>query len=151
FRVWKAMSETETGAPNQLIIWERLMDAQTLLLTGNSETVYGLVSFDLKRDGPTVVEAPPMLLGGINDMWQHVLAAIGQTGIDQGKGGKFLLLPPDFKGEASQGYFVVKCTNYQMSMGVRGFLVDGKPDKAVASLKTTKIYPLSQAGKHPQM
>src|SRR5262245_28494232 len=73
------------------------------------------------------------------------------SGIDQGKGGKFLLLPPDFKGEASQGYFVVKCTNYQMSMGVRGFLVDGKPDKAVASLKTTKIYPLSQAGKHPQM
>jgi hypothetical protein len=35
------------------------MSAQSLLLTANTETVYGTSFFDLKCDGPTVVEAPP--------------------------------------------------------------------------------------------
>jgi hypothetical protein len=33
------------------------MDAATLLLTSNCETVYGLCAIDLKRDGPVVIEA----------------------------------------------------------------------------------------------
>ena len=36
-------------------------------------------------------------------------------------------------------------------MGVRGFQVDGKPDQAVALMKTTRIYPLSQAANPPAM
>src|ERR1700761_3446122 len=52
---------------NQLIIWESLMDSKTLLLTGNSETVYAINFLDLERDGPTVIETPPGLLGGLSD------------------------------------------------------------------------------------
>src|SRR6185295_1628236 len=33
--------------------------------------------------------------------------------------------------------------------GVRGFLQEGKPDKAVALMKTTKVYPLSQSNNPP--
>lgn len=62
--VWKGVAQAGTGAPNQLVLWEQLMDGETLLLTGNTETVYGLVAIDLKRDGPVVIEAPPGLLGG---------------------------------------------------------------------------------------
>src|SRR5262245_34032145 len=36
----------------QVVIWEQLMDAQTLLLTANTETVYAIGFFDLKKDGP---------------------------------------------------------------------------------------------------
>nr|WP_272490456.1 DUF1254 domain-containing protein [Rhizobium leguminosarum] len=43
------------------------MDAQTLLLTGNTETVYGLAAIDLQRDGPVVIEVPPKMLGGFSD------------------------------------------------------------------------------------
>src|SRR5689334_8017168 len=32
-RVWKGTAEAGTGAPNQLVVWETLMDAETLLLT----------------------------------------------------------------------------------------------------------------------
>ena len=39
--VWRGVIEAGAGKPNQLVIWE-LMDAATLLLTGNTETVYGL-------------------------------------------------------------------------------------------------------------
>jgi hypothetical protein len=38
-------------------IWETLMDAATILLTANTETVYALGHLDLKTDGATVVEA----------------------------------------------------------------------------------------------
>src|SRR5262245_62823038 len=107
------------------------MDAQSLLLTGNTETVYGLCSFDLKRDGPVVIEAPAMMLGGITDIWQHQIMDIGPTGADKGQGGKFLLLPPDHDRPVPDGYFTAKAQTYGVSLGVRGFQVDGKPDQAV--------------------
>ncbi len=145
YNVWKGVAVAGSATPNQMVIWETLMDGQTLLLTGNTETVYGLASFDLKRDGPLVVEVPPMMLGGINDMWQNEIAGIGPTGEDKGKGGKFLLLPPAYAGNVPKGYMVLKCPTYRVSLGVRGFLQDGKPDHAVALMKSTKVYPLSQA------
>jgi len=43
----------------QVVLWEDLMDAKTMLLTANTETVYGLSHLALQSDGPTVVEAPP--------------------------------------------------------------------------------------------
>src|SRR5215813_436143 len=58
YAVWKGVSSFAPAKPNQIVIWESLMDAQTLLLTGNTETVYGLAGFDL-RDGPLVIEVPP--------------------------------------------------------------------------------------------
>jgi hypothetical protein len=53
--------------PNHLVIWENLMDAQTVLLTANAETVYAMGQLDLKKDGPTVVEAPSQMLGLLQD------------------------------------------------------------------------------------
>ena len=151
YNVWKGVAAAGSGTPNQMVIWETLMDAQTLLLTGNTETVYGLASFDLKRDGPVIVEVPPMMLGGINDMWQNEIAGIGPPGIDKGKGGKFLLLPPGYSGTVPKGYIVLKCPTFEVSLGVRGFQEEGKTDKAVALMKTTKIYPLSKAANAPPM
>lgn len=149
FHVWKGVAEAGGGAPNQMVIWETLMDAATLLLTGNTETVYGLISLDLKRDGPVVLEMPPKLLGGITDMWQNENAGIGPMGADKGEGGKFLLLPPGYTGSVPDGYITVQCTNYRMSLGVRGFQVEGKTDHAVGLMKTTKIYPLANAANPP--
>ncbi|MDG2047714.1 MAG: DUF1254 domain-containing protein, partial [Halioglobus sp.] len=44
---------------NQVMMFDRLLDSNPLFLTGNTDTVYSLVMFDLERDGPTVVEIPP--------------------------------------------------------------------------------------------
>ncbi len=49
--------------PQQVVIWEDLADPKTLLLTSNAETVYALTHLALQSDGPTVVEAPPNMLG----------------------------------------------------------------------------------------
>ena len=76
--------------PTQVVIWEKaLMDAQTVLLTANTETVYAMTHLALKTDGPTVVEAPPHMLGFFQDGLQRYLADVGPLGADKGKGGEF--------------------------------------------------------------
>jgi hypothetical protein len=136
---------------NQVVIWEQLMDAQTLLLTPNTETVYVMGNLDLKADGPTVIEAPPKMLGIAMDMLQRYLVDIGLAGPDKGAGGKYLFLPPGYTGDVPDGYFRVKSPTYTVSYGLRGFLKDGKTDEAVALMKQLKIYPLAKKNDPPAM
>ncbi|MGB5280371.1 MAG: DUF1254 domain-containing protein, partial [Arenicellales bacterium] len=63
-------------------------------LTGNDVTVYAFASLDLKVDGPTVVEIPPGMYGNANDAAFKYLTDFGPTGPDNGKGGKYLFVPP---------------------------------------------------------
>ena len=41
-----------------MVIFDDLMDSDPIFLPGNTDTVYALAFFDLKRDGPIVVEVP---------------------------------------------------------------------------------------------
>jgi hypothetical protein len=136
---------------NQVIIWESLMNAKTLVLTANTETVYGMGFLDLKADGPTVFEAPQKMLGAAMDLLQRFLVDIGPLGPDKGQGGKYLFLPPDYKGEPPKGYFVVRSPTYTVNCFIRGFKVDGKTDQAVGLMKQTKVYPLAKAEAPPKM
>ena len=76
------------------------MDAQTLLLTANTETVYAIAYLYLSEDGPTVVEVPPKMLGLAMDMLQRFLVDFGVLGPDHGQGGKYLFCRRDTKGSA---------------------------------------------------
>jgi hypothetical protein len=136
---------------NQAIIWESLMNAKTLLLTANTETVYGMGYLYLKADGATVLEAPPKMLGLAMDALQRFLVDIGPLGPDKGAGGKYLFLPPDHTGSVPEGYFVVKSPTYSVTYGVRGFQVNGKTDEAVGLMKQLKIYPLASKDNPPKM
>src|SRR5262245_3281885 len=90
---------------NKMMIWEQLLDGPTLVLTDHTETVYAIGHLDLKKDGLTVIEAPPKMLGIIQDGVQRYLTDIGPLGPDKGAGGKFLVLPPDYNGKVPEGYF----------------------------------------------
>jgi len=64
--------------------------------------------------GPMVMETPAGMLGAFNDAWFRYIADIGPFGEDKGKGGKYLILPPDYNGEIPEGYFtevslLIKC------------------------------------------
>jgi hypothetical protein len=153
-----AIYETQQGfanfgatRSNQIIIWEQRMDAQTLLLTANTETVYGMGILDLKTDGATVFEAPPEMLGLAMDALQRYLCDIGMAGQDKGKGGKYLFLPPGYAGEVPEGHFAIKSPTYVVDIGVRGFLQDGKTDHAVGLMKQIKVYPLAMKASPPAM
>ena len=138
------------GPDNQTnVIWETLVDPKTVELTANDNTVYSFIWIDTKK-GPLVVEIPPMVLGAIDDFWYRWVADIGITGADKGKGGKYLILPPGYKGDIPSGYFVVRPSTYGNWMPFRSFLVDGSPKPGVESVKKKlKIYQLADASNPP--
>ncbi|WP_297704448.1 DUF1254 domain-containing protein [uncultured Eudoraea sp.] len=111
------------------------MQASENYLTGNNSTVYAFASLDLGVDGPTVVEIP--------DADFKYLTDFGPTGPDLGKGGKYLFVPADYKGDIpSEGYFVIKSNSYRIWAMMRGFDV-GNGDEAVKWFEERlKVYPL---------
>ena len=137
---------------NQVAIFENLMDSKSLWLTANSETVYASTFLNLKKDGPTVIESPPNVLGILDDMWMRYVGDIGNAGPDRGQGGKFVVLPPGFEGGVPEGYHAFQSGTHGVWLLVRGFLVDGDPRQAVASMKKyLRIYPLERADNPPKM
>lgn len=138
------------GIDGTVGIFETLMDSKSLFLTPNTESVYYATWIDLKN-GPIVVETPPDVLGVVNDFWFRYVCDMGNAGPDKGKGGKFLILPPDFKGTPPAGYFVFKSPTYGNLVLGRGFMKDGSTKAAVESIKQhMRVYPLSQAAAaHP--
>ena len=88
------------------------MDSRSTFLTANTSTPYSWMWLDL-RDGPIVLESPPKVLGALNDMWYRWVVDIGLTGPDQGKGGKYLILPPGSQDMNPEGYIVVQSPTNQ--------------------------------------
>jgi hypothetical protein len=145
-------SIAEFGPANQTnVIWEDLMDSKTVALTGNDNTIYSFVWLDTKK-GPLVVEIPPMVLGLIDDFWYRWVADVGITGADKGKGGKYLILPPDYTGAVPEGYHVLKPSTYGTYLAFRSFLVDGSTKPGVESAKKhLKIYQLADKANPPEV
>jgi len=137
---------------NQMVIFETLMDSRSLWLTANTETVYASNFLDLKEDSSIVIEAPSNVLGILDDMWMRYITDIGNAGPDKGKGGKYLILSPDYKGEIPEGFYVFKSQTYGVWFVLRGFLVNGDPKPAVENIESNlKIYPLSEIADPPAM
>lgn len=132
-------------------IFEQLVDSRSIFLTANDNTIYSWTWVDLK-DGPLVLEVPPKVLGLIDDMWYRWVGDVGITGPDHGQGGKYLLLPPAYKGAIPKGYHVVQAPTYNLWIPWRSFLVDGDPKPGIALVKKfTKIYPLGHKGPVPEL
>jgi hypothetical protein len=134
-------------ADNTLVTMEQMCDSTGMFLTPNTVTPQTWPFLNLKKR-PLVVELPPKVLGLADDMWFRYITDLGFLGPDKGKGGKYLFLPPDYKGEVPEGYFVVKSPTYGVWIPFRNFAVDGDVKPALESLKKhMRIYPLSEAGK----
>jgi hypothetical protein len=132
---------------NTVVIFSDLMDAKSLFLTANADTVYYMAVVDLTK-GPMVVEQPPMGLGTINDMWFSWIIDIGFPGPDRGDGGKYLLVPPGYDGPLPEGgFYVARSRTTRVLYAARSFLTNNDP-KPTAELikKSIKIYPYTPGG-----
>lgn len=140
------------GPPNTTaMLFENLMDSKSLYLTPNTVSVYQALWLELGNE-PMVIETPPKVLGIIDDAWFHYVADFGNAGPDKGQGGKFLMVPPGYKGEIPDGYHVAKTETYGNWVIWRGFQVDGSTKPAVEATKANfRVYPLSQKDNPPQM
>jgi hypothetical protein len=127
---------------NDVTIFSDLMDAKSLFLTANADTVYYMSVVDLTK-GPMVIEQPSGALGTINDMWFSWVIDIGRPGPDRGLGGKYLIVPPGYDGPLPEGgYFIAHSKTNHVLYAARSFLVDNDPKPAVENIKANmKIYP----------
>lgn len=132
-------------------ITAELMDARSLFLTPNSTTVYVLTCIDLK-DGPIVAEIPSGVLGPVDDAFFRYVTDVGLVGPDQGKGGKYLFVPPDYKGELpAEGYFVAHSPTYVNFILYRAFVQNGDIAAGVAHVQqNARIYPLAASANPPE-
>ena len=150
----KEGSEKIFGAGyNVLPVWKKRLDAKTLVTTPNSDVIYAMSYLDLGKDGPMVFEAPPMLQGILQDFWQRPIPVdggkfagdVGLPGPDAGKGGKFLILPPGYKGKVPDGYYVYRSGTNNVFVFLRAFYQDPKDlSPPVKLMEQVKFYPLGK-------
>jgi len=133
---------------NEVIVFSELMDARSLFLTANADTIYVMGYLDLSQ-GPVVIEAPPKFLGVVQDAWFRWITDLGLPGPDRGEGGKYLIVPPDYQGTLPEGVFSIarSRTNSVLWFG-RSFLADHSDPKPVVETikKYTKVYPYEPGG-----
>jgi hypothetical protein len=117
---------------------------EQLVFTANSDTPYGPLLLDLSI-GPLVVALPPgPLIVCSMDVNQRWVADMGLPGPDAGKGGKHLLIGPDYTGDVpTSGFFVHRASSNRQIVGARSLPVGGDVQGAKERLKTITVYPLN--------
>jgi len=135
------------------IVWWRKGSWKNQSPTPNVNTRYMYFFINTKQDGPVVVELPPAVSGAsfygtIEDAWYVPLTDIGF----EGEGGKFLVLPPDYKDAVPDGYTPVHPATYNTMTLLRSILASSsEKDEQVGDelVKHVKVYPLSKAANPP--
>lgn len=144
--------EKMQGGPNQVAYWSKPLNWKNQTLTPNPETIYFMPFYDT-RNGPVVLDIPPAvggsITGSVDDGWQNPLEDVGPAGVDKGKGGKYLILPPGYKGKVPAGYIPLPSATYQGYAILRSNMAGGSDadiQNAVTYAKRIKFYPYA-AGK----
>jgi hypothetical protein len=141
---------------NQIVYWSHLPDWKIQTLTPNPDAIYLAAFINTKEAGPMVLEIPPADEGSITatvmDAWQAALEDVGPAGVDQGKGGKYLILPPGYNDKGPDGYIPLPSDTFQNYSLLRSILKstgDADVARGVAYGKRIRLYPLSQAANPP--
>lgn len=155
--MYQAMANQAHGSFNQIVYWSKLSNWKNQTLTPNPDAIYIMPFFNTKDVGPVVLEIPAAgdgtIVGSIDDCWQTAIEDVGPAGVDKGKGGKYLILPPDYKGKPPAGYLPMPSSTYESYALLRSILKSGSDAdvaKAVDYAKRIKVYPLSQAAQPPE-
>jgi hypothetical protein len=139
---------------NDIIAYSAAATPKLEAVTANSTTPYISACTDLRK-GPVVLElpaaGPASLFGQVEDAWQLPIAEVGPSGLDQGKGGKYLFTPPDYTGPVPQGYIHVPSPGYRLAFAFRSIPSPGKSAAdAYQYAKNLRMYFLSEAASPPQ-
>ena len=102
----------------------------------------GSATLDLSQ-GPMVIEVPAgPYVALVNDHNQGWILDMGLPGPNAGKGGKHLILPPDYKGTIPSGYQVGRSPTIKILVAIRALPVGGDVKGAMDALRAVKIHPL---------
>ncbi|MFC5791705.1 DUF1254 domain-containing protein [Agromyces tardus] len=141
----------------EFVYWSKLLDWRNQTLTPNPDLIYYMAFMDPGRDGPIVVDIPPgtddhVLNGSLCNIWQVPLEDVGRFGADEGRGARYLLLPPGYDGDVPDGYLVLQCDTRRVYALLRSVLPERTQEALDAGLeycRGIRIYPLAQANDPP--
>ena len=155
--MYQEMVTKTKGGFNQVLYWSRLLDWKNRTLTPNPDVIYLMPFFNTKDVGPVVLEIPPadegLFNGSVMNYWQAAIEDVGPGGVDKGRGGKYLILPPGYdRTSIPAGYIAMPSDTYQGYALIRSVPKSGSEAdiaKAVAYARRIKAYPLAQAANPP--
>ncbi|MDX2320797.1 MAG: DUF1214 domain-containing protein [Moritella sp.] len=148
------------GDLNDVIYLSKPFDSKHGFLTANDVTAYSWASLT-SEPGPIIIEVPAAsdkvnYFGTVVNAWDQPIEDVGPAGADKGKGGKYLFLPPGYKGDKSkeelqkEGYLVYQTDTYQYGFSFRPVLSNGGTDADAAEYaQKIKIYYLADAANPP--
>jgi hypothetical protein len=139
---------------NDIVWWPKGGGWKNQSLDVDTSVRYLYIFCNTKSDGPIVLDVPPAVTaasfyGTAMDTWQVPLVDLGL----EGKGGKYLILPPDYKGDVPAGYIPVRPKTYNTYTLLRSILAtrsEADVHAGDALVKQVKVYPLSKAGNPPE-
>ena len=141
---------------NDIVAYSQPANERVEALTANNQVPYTTGYSDISKE-PAVLEIPAAtdvasFFGQVVGTWQTTVADVGPTGLDKGKGGKYLLVPPGYNKPIPKGYLVINTSSnvvwfaFRALPGPKGDLV-----KAGQYIKDgLRLYPLSQAANPPK-
>jgi hypothetical protein len=154
--MYQAMVRETKGGFNQIVYWSRLPDWKNQTLTPNPDAIYLMPFINTRDAGPVVIEIPPAdegsITGTIMDSWQTPLADVGPAGMDAGKGGKYVVVPPGFTDAPPGGYIILRSVTGQGYALLRSIPKGGSNTdigRAADYGRRIKVYPLSMAANPP--
>ncbi|MFY9840589.1 MAG: DUF1254 domain-containing protein [Xanthobacteraceae bacterium] len=138
---------------NDIIWWPKASTWKNQSLTVNTSVRYMYTFSNTREDGPVVIDLPPAVggasfYGTIENAWFVPLVDIGL----EGKGGKYLILPPDYNAEVPPGYISVRPKTYNTGTLVRSILASNSEEdvrKGDELVQQVKIYALNKANNPP--
>ncbi|MBL1079954.1 DUF1254 domain-containing protein [Nocardia sp. 2] len=144
------------GGANTIVYWSRLVDWHNQTLTPNPNAIYLMPFYDTTA-GPMVLDIPPAegdstITGSIDTVWQTPLADVGPAGTDQGRGGRYLILPPGYNAPIPDGFIALASETTTGFALLRSNLKSGSDADiaaAVAYGKRVGLYRLDVAANPP--
>src|SRR5271170_59735 len=107
FAQWQDAHESVFGARSGDLVLYQSYEDKLGILTANATTPYIIAFINLSKTGPMVLEMPAgHIAGGLADFWQREMGVMGEMGPDQGKGAKYLIVPPGNAAQDSAGYLI---------------------------------------------
>ena len=140
FAQWQYAARTTFGATDtDIVLYESIKD-KLGILTANATTPYIGGFPDLSKTGPLVIDYPAgATAGGIGDFWQRPITDMGETGPDEGKGAKYLLLGPGQTVPETQDYRLIRSPTNNVFVAFR--VLDPNPENAQALIAKFRMYP----------
>ena len=142
FATWQHSARTVFGMRDiDMVVYESLAD-RLGLLTANPAVTYIVGIPDLSRTTPLVIDYPSgSSAGAILDCWQQPITSLGESGPDQGLGGRYLVVGPGQAIPANRANFVVHSPSFNVMVGFRA--LDADPARANALMERFCMYPHS--------